>query len=162
MKKIELRVWVGIAEIAASLAVLASLIVLILQIRADSEMEQRAASIRAAEWNTNLFLQSDLLVSALARIKAVDGEEEALKELMARYDMSYEEAAVWNRFLILHWRGTEIRFLADGPSPAIARFIRATLSWPDQEILMTPLFGKEWSPFDPAFDAYVLSVISEE
>lgn len=162
MKKIELRTWVGIAEIAASLAVLASLIVLILQIREDGEMERRAASVRAAEWDTSVFLQSDLLAGALARIKAVDGIEGPVQELMTRYDMSYEQAAAWNRYIILNWRGLEMYFQAEGPSEPLARAIRRTVAWPDQQILLAPVFGKDWSPFDPAFDAYVLSVMSGE
>lgn len=162
MKKIELRTWVDVAEIAASLAVLVTLVILIAQIREASLVEQRESAIRAAEWDAAVFLQSDVLAEALSKIKAVDGIEEGIQNLMDRYDMSYEQAAAWNRYLTLNWAGLQAEFLYRGRTERLDQRIRRNLQWPDQQILMRGVFGEPWSPFHEEFDDYVVSLLAGE
>jgi len=162
MKKIELRTWVDIAEIAASLAVVVTLVILVVQIREASLIEQRQSFIRAAEWDAAVFLQSDVLASALSKVKAVDGIEEGIQEFMERYATSYEQAAAWNRYLVLNWSGIQADYLYHGRWDGLDQRIRHNLEWPDQQILIRPVFGQPWSPFHHEFDEYVLSLLAEE
>lgn len=162
MKTIQLRTWVDIAEITASLAVVVTLVILIVQIREAGLIEQRESAIRAAEWDAAVFLQSDVLAEALTKIKAVDGIEEGIQELMDRYDMSYEQAAAWNRYLVLNWAGVQADYLYHGRSKELDQRILHNLQWPDQAILIRPVFGQTWSPFHPDFNDYVLTLLAEQ
>ncbi len=162
MKKVELRVWVDIAEIAASVAVVVTLVILIAQIRESSLIEQRESAIRAAEWDAAVFLQSETLASTISKIKAVDGIEDGIQEFMDRYDASYEQAAAWNRYLVLNWAGMQADYLYHGRSESLDQRIRYNLQWPDQRILIRDVFGEAWSPFHREFDEYVVSLLADQ
>ena len=69
----KLKIWVDVAEITASLAVVATLGLLVVQISQSNEIEQRQSALRQAQWDAEMFLLSDELPSILAKIKAVDG-----------------------------------------------------------------------------------------
>ena len=162
MKKLELRVWVDVAEIVASVAVVVTLAILIAQIRESNLIEQRESAIRAAEWDAAVFLQSETLAETISKIKTVDGIEEGIQKFMDRYDTSYQEAAAWNRYLVLNWRGMHAEYLHHGRSESLDQRIRHNLQWPDQQILIRDVFGEPWSPFHPEFDEYVLSLIADQ
>lgn len=162
MKKLDLRVWVDIAEIVASLAVVVTLVILIDQIRESSLIEQRESVIRAAEWDAAVFLQSETLAEALFKIKAVDGIEEGIQRFMDRYDATYEQAAAWNRYLVLNWAGAHADYMYHGRSESLDQRIRQNLQWPDQQILIRDVFGEPWSPFHPKFDEYVLLLLADQ
>ena len=161
MRRIEWRTWVDMAEITASLAVVVTIVILIAQIREANLIEQRESAIRAAEWDAAIFLQSDVLAEALSKIKAVDGIEEGIQDFMDRYDVNYEQAAAWNRYLILNWAGIQADYLYHGPSEELDQRIRSNLEWPDQRILIRPLFGELGSPFHWDFNEHVLSLLAE-
>ena len=134
----KLRLWVDVAEITASLAVVATLVILIVQINQSNEIEQRQTALRHAQWDAQMFLLSDELPSILSKIKAVDGHD--LQPWMDHYELSYAEAASWNRWLTLMWRGLQIDYQLNGPSERLDQSIRVTASWPDQQLFMQGAF----------------------
>lgn len=147
-----LKFWVDVAEITASLAVVATLVILILQIKESNDIEQAQAGLRQAQWDAQLFLTSGELPQILAKIKDVDGYD--LQPWIERYDLSYAEAASWNRWLTLLWRGMEIDFLLLGPNARLDQTIRQAAHWPDQQLYLqgaffpgTPLFNKDFAAY---------------
>ena len=148
----KLRLWVDVAEITASLAVVATLYLLIVQLSQGNEIEQRQSALRQAQWDAQMFLMSEELPKILSKIKAVDGYD--LQPMMDQYNLNYAEAATWNRWLTLMWRGMELDYHLNGPSARFDRVIRTTLSWPDQQAYVqgafyseTPFFSKEFSDY---------------
>ena len=71
----KLKIWVDIAEITASLAVVATLGLLVVQISQSNDIEQRQSVLRQAQWDAEMFLLSDELPNILSKIKAVDGHD---------------------------------------------------------------------------------------
>lgn len=147
-----LKLWVGVAEITASLAVVATLVILIVQIKESNDIEQAQAALRQAQWDAQLFLVSDQLPNILAKIKDVDGHD--LQPWMDQYDLSYAEAASWNRWLNLMWRGMEVDYLLMGSNDQLDQFIRGSASWPDQRLYIqgafypgTPFYSVEFSDY---------------
>lgn len=155
----KLRLWVDIAEITASLAVVATLGLLVVQISQSNDIEQRQAALRQAQWDAQMFLLSDDLPQILAKIKAVDGYD--LQPFMERYDLSYAEAASWNRWLLLMWRGVELNYMMNGPSEKLEQIIRNTVVWSDQQLFVQGAFFPGSPIFSEEFTTYVLDSIAE-
>ena len=149
----KLKLWVDVAEIIASVAVVITLVILIFQIREGNEIERVEAGLRQAQWDAQMFLMSNELPDILAKIKEVDGND--MQPLMERYNLTYAEAATWNRWLTLMWRGIGIDFYRNGPSEGLARGIRNTATWPDQKLYIQGAFNEEASFYGPEFSAYV-------
>ena len=108
-----LRLWVDIAEITASVAVVVTLILLIFQMRESDERE--------------------------------------------RFDLSIEEASVWNRWLFLMWKSLEAEFLTIGPSDDLANRIRLSISYEDQQLVILPAVTSKSPLFHDDFKKYVNS-----
>mgnify|MGYP001816494569 CR=1 FL=1 len=155
----KIRIWVDIAEITASLAVVATLGLLVVQINQSNDIEQRQSILRQAQWDAEMFLLSDELPSILSKIKAVDGYD--LQPWMERYELSYAEAASWVRWLTLMWRGWELDYMTNGPSNGLEQAIRDTANWPDQKLYMQGVFFPETPFFSSQFTDYVLSATKE-
>ena len=110
----KLKGWANLAEITASVAVVVSLIILIVQMKESNDIERAQSLFRVAYWDAQLFIMSEELPQAMAKIKAVDGND--MQMYMDRYDLSYEQAATLpepgGR---LHPEGTDRGAVPDGP-----------------------------------------------
>lgn len=155
----KLKLWVDIAEITASLAVVATLGLLVVQINQSNKIELSQSAIRQAQWDAQMFLLSDDLPDISAKIKMVDGYD--LVPWMEKYNLSYAEAAVWNRWLVLLWRGVELDYILNGPSDDFAQSIRDMASWPDQQLFVRGAFFPGASFFREDFTNYVISSTAE-
>lgn len=155
----KLRLWVDIAEITASIAVVATLLILFFQIQESNEIEKRQSALRQAQWDAQMFLTSERLPEILTKIKTVDGEE--LTPWMERYDLDYEEAAIWNRWLTLMWRGLEADYLLIGPSDSLEENIRLSTPWPDQKLFLAGALYPDNPFFDPDFTIYVNRILED-
>jgi hypothetical protein len=123
--------WAQLAEIAASIAVVATLIILTLEIRDNTRaLEGQAVRERSAALS-EAYVRSPLIPSILAKVKEVDGPEPAETALMDRYDLSYEEAAIYGRFLGQILTGLEAEYLSVGPSPGLRDRIQLLFLFPD-------------------------------
>lgn len=155
----KLRIWVDIAEIVASLAVVATLGLLVVQISQSNDIEKRQSILRQAQWDAQMFLMSDNLPNILSKIKAVDGYD--LQPFMEKYELTYAEAAEWNRWLLLMWRGMEVDYMMNGPSEQFKRVIRNTAAWSDQQLFVQGAFYSGSPFFSERFTNFVLSAIEE-
>jgi hypothetical protein len=126
--------WTQWAEIAASLAVVVSLVFLIQQVRYNTAVLERQAVMDNAAAVNAPFVDESPLASIMAKIKAVDGPDEGVSALVDRYDLSYEEAVRWSRHLSLIWIGLEADFMASGPTPRLERGTRGLLQSKDHQV----------------------------
>lgn len=149
--------WTQWAEIAASVAVIVSLVFLIQEVRYNTAaMERQAVMDQAAAVNAP-FVEESPLPSIMAKIKAVDGPDPAVSAFVDRYDLSYEEAVRWIRHLSLIWIGLEADFVASGPTARLERTTQGLLQGEDNR-----LFWEVGAPQvgDRDFREYVRSFLS--
>ena len=70
-----------------------TLLLLVFQIRESDELERIQISVRLAQWDAQIFVQSDRLPQIFAKIESVNNPD-FLGELRHEYDLSFEEAAI--------------------------------------------------------------------
>jgi hypothetical protein len=156
----KLRLWVDIAEITASVAVVVTLLLLILQIRESDESERVQNVARMAQWDAQLYVMSDRLPQIASKIEAVNNPD-YLMEFRERYDLSVEEAGIWNRWLLLLWKSAETEFLSTGPSERLARLIPLMAAYEDQRLVIVPLVTSRNPLFHDEFTEYVASLVDD-
>ena len=147
----KLKKWVHVSEIVASIAVVASLIFLALQIGDNTRTLQRQEIRDRVNALTSPFLDVSKVPSILTKIKAVDGIENLEKAYMERYNLTHEEASIWVRYQNVLWAGLEADFVANGISPALEAYIKLLLSYPDVRLS----WEYRWSVQDSDFIGYV-------
>jgi len=156
----KLRFWVDLAEITSSVAVVVTLLLLVSQIRESDKLEQVQNSVRMAQWDVEMFLQSDQLPAIAAKIEAARNPDFMI-EFRKRYDLSIEEAGIWNRWLYLLWKSFEAEYLSTGPDDQLAKRIRLTAAYEDQRLVILPLVTSKSPLFDEEFREYVGSLLDD-
>ena len=91
----------SLGEFIGSIAVLASLLYLALQVRQATNWQRHAAALNRATTLTSPFFARSELPAVQAKIIAVDGFPPVHKALVERYDLTPEEAILWWRHLVL-------------------------------------------------------------
>ncbi|MEJ2215920.1 MAG: hypothetical protein P8099_04830 [Gemmatimonadota bacterium] len=130
----KLEQWSHWAEIAASIAIFVSLIILVQEVRYNTlVLERQAVLDRAAAFN-GAFLEDSPLPSILTQIKTVDGFEPLEQALVERYDLTYEQAVRWGRHLSLLWTVLEADYRTNGPSEALGGIAYSLLGSPDNQL----------------------------
>jgi len=137
------------AEIVASFGVIITLVLLLLEVRGNTLTMERQIEMAHFETLFTPFIEPSVLLSAMTKIKTVDGSEVDVAAFMATYDMSEAEAIAWSRFQLIMWAGIQQRFVYDGPSDRLAAEIRKLMNHPD-----VALFLKH-SHFSEEFTAYI-------
>ena len=128
------------AEIIASGAVVASLVFLIFEVRDNTRVvEQQSIRDRSAALN-DAFVRDPRIPAILAKIKKVDGPEPGEQAFMDRYDLSYEEAAIFVRMVAAMWNGLEAEFTLNGASPTLEENIQLLMLYPDEQLFL------KWTP----------------
>jgi hypothetical protein len=156
----KLRLWVDIAEITASVAVVVTLILLIFQMRDSDDRERIQNSLRMAQWDAQMFLQSDQLPVIAAKIEA-EKNPNFMMEFRRRFDLSIEEAGIWNRWLFLLWKSLEAEYLSGGPSDDLAKRIRLSVTYEDQQLVIVPALTSRSPLFHDGFKKYVHSLVDD-
>jgi hypothetical protein len=139
------------AEIIASAAVVASLVFLIFEVRENTRALDRQA-IRDQSTALNApFVDDPKIPAILAKVKEVDGPEPIEQALIDRYGMTYEEAAIFGRYVSANLNMIEAEFALTGPSPRLQERIQLLLSFPDAQLVL------QWAPqlSSEEFIAYV-------
>ena len=147
------------AEIIASLGVIVTLVLLVREVRANTLTLERQALVERANTLYSPYLGESQIPTILAKVKRVDGPEPLEEVFIERYDLSYEEAAIWSRYLGTIWNGLEADYTLLGESEDIANRIRLFLErFPDIR-----LWWEHASPLlaGPEFRVYVERLRSE-
>ena len=140
------------AEVVASFGVIITLVLLLLEVRGNTLTMERQIEMTHFKTLFTSFIEPSVLMSAMTKIKAVDGSEVDVAAFMATYDMSEAEAIAWSRFQLIIWAGIQQRFVYDGPSDRLAAEIRQLMKFPD-----VALFLKH-SQFSEELTAYIEQV----
>ena len=156
----KLRLWVDIAEITASVAVVVTLMLLVFQMRESDEQERIQNSLRLAQWDAQMFLISDQLPAIAGKIEAAENPNFMI-EFRERYDLSIEEAAIWNRWLFLIWKSLEAEFLSMGPNDDLAKRIHQSITYEDQQLVVLPALKSRNPMFHDGFKEYVNNLVDD-
>jgi hypothetical protein len=121
----------AVSELVAAVAVILTLLYLARQIREGSESQVRGMRNRHEDAVSGDLIGSSDLARILTKIKDVDGHSPLVKAFVERYDLSYEDANRWVRYLMRMWFGmhTDYKF---GVSDDAG--IRAAFYYPDQAL----------------------------
>ena len=130
----KLQQWAYWAEIAASLGVVVTLVLLIQEVRGNTKALERQATLDRATSITFPFFASPELPAVLAKIKAVDGLGHLSQAFVERYDLTPAEAILWQRHLIDVWMGLEADYSLSGESQELESAIRFRLTFPDNQV----------------------------
>ena len=128
--------WKDGAEAAGIIAIIISLVVLIVEVRENTLATERQTAVDRAAAATAPFFESDL-ASILAKIKAVDGEGAPhISAYMELYDLSHEEATLWDRHLWYLWEVLEAEYVAEGSSEKLDNQIMLLLINRDNQVYL--------------------------
>lgn len=143
-------------EWITNLAVIVSLVVLVIEVRANTRAIERQILLDRYARIASPFVQGPELIEAVQKVKAVDGWPDVNRRLMDRYDLTEAEAVAWTRHLMMIWLGLEADFASTGPSPSMAATIQDLLANPDNQV-----FREAWR-FSPEFTHYLQTLVPIE
>lgn len=141
------------AEILANVGVIVTLVLLSFQVRDNTRALEGQAILQRGAAFTDPFLSESAAPAVLAKIKAVDGFEPAVGAYMDRYDLTYEEGALWLRHVLSLWTSLEAEYAVLGESAELGQRIKVLLPFPDQQIWFEN-GGPEWLS-TPGFRDYI-------
>ena len=142
-------------EIGATLAVFVGLLLVVQEIRINTRALAMQAAIDTSAALTEPFFQSDELHAASQKVHSIDGAYAPEAALMQRYDLSPEEAIVWNRHLLQIWIVLEATYKFQDKDAAI-RHARTLLLAPDNRT-----FVENYAFFDAEFGEALRALLSE-
>ncbi len=89
-------------------------------------------------------MESDLS-AILAKIKAVDGPDSNIVPFMEAYELTYSEAALWERHLWYVWEVLEAEYVANGPSETLDNTVLSLLIARDVQLYVENSGGIRFS-----------------
>jgi hypothetical protein len=149
----KLKMWALVAEVAASLAVIFSLFLLVVEVRENTKAVE---SQIARDHHRSIFspyISPPILLSAIEKIKAVDGRADQVKAFMETYNMSDAEAYAFTNFQLIIWVDMQQDFINNGPSSRLKEQIQKLVRHPDVSLFL------EHSELTEAFSSYIESVM---
>jgi len=137
-----------LAEIVSGIAIVITIVLLIVEVRSNSELLQRQFELERVD--RSAIFDSQYLPGILEKIKSVDGVGRAVQAYMDRYDLTYVEADRWVRYMRQQWQAHEADFRF-GETAHLEDTIPALMSFPDQVLF----YEVTRSNMDPAFVQFV-------
>jgi hypothetical protein len=156
MKRERIELW---AHILGNFGVVVTLVFLALEVRDNSKALRSQAFIERNATLTQPFLRDSELPAILAKIKSVDGAEPLNEAYIQRYELGYDEAAIWIRHVLAIWTTLEAEYALLGDSEGLKSRIRLLLAYPDQELWYDG-GGLDWLS-SSEFRSYVERVAAE-
>ena len=147
------------AEILGNFGVIVTLVLLMLQIGDNTQALRGQAILERGAAFTEPFLSESQAPTVLAKIKAVDGPEPLVDAYMGRYDLTYEEGALWTRHQLSVWTSLEAEYVVLGDSEELGSRIQILLPFPDQALWFEN-DGPDWLR-TPGFRSYIERVRAE-
>jgi hypothetical protein len=141
------------AEILANFGVVVTLVILIFQVGDNTRALRGQAILDRGAAFTEPFLSESAAPTVLSKIKAVDGPEPLVQAYMERYDLTYEEGALWSRHQHSIWTSLEAEYAVLGESDELSNRIRILIPWADTDLWFEN-GGPEWLS-TPGFRGYI-------
>lgn len=142
-------------EISTSLAVLVGLVLVIMEIRVNTNAVNRQATVDRSVALTEPFFYSEVLRSADEKVRAVDGTADNVVALADRYDFTEAEALAWSRHLMQLWVMVEGDYY-NGDKEVALSFAKNMLGSADSRE-----FVKNWRFFREEFQREVDRILLE-
>ncbi len=155
----KVKEWVPVAEVIASFAVVITLVVLIVEIRHSSLIQERQMQAERIAILNDPYLTSPELADVYAKVKAVDGLEPVAEAYMDRYELTADGAVIWSRLVQSLWQTWQSQYLFGGPSDDLESSIRDIFHYPDVQIVYQL---NEDSMLKPEFIEYVESIVTKK
>jgi hypothetical protein len=122
---VKLKEWATITEITASFAVIISLVLLVVEVRGNTLAIERQIDKDHRRAIFTPVIDPPILLSAMERIRAVDGQETHVQAFMETYDLNDAEVYVWGNFQLMIWTEMQQDFVNNGPSERLAAQIHS-------------------------------------
>ena len=126
--------WLQRVEIIAAISVVITLILLVVEVRANTKALERQVLLDRGSNVAVPFMEGPELLRAFEKVKAIDGWGPLEAEFMARYEMEPAQAVAWMFFLYKVWTGMEADFVYAGSSDELANAIEGLLAFPDNQL----------------------------
>ena len=123
-----------IVEIVTGISVVITLVLLLIEVRANTGALERQIRMDQAQSVAEPLLDDALLRSAYSKVKQRDGREPEVTAFTEAYGMTEEEAIAWTRFLYWAWVRREADFRYLGRDPELAASIQGLLVFPDNQL----------------------------
>ena len=149
--------WLQYIEVVTGLSVVITLVVLIVEVRTNTQTIERQLLVDRADNIARPFMSSTELLEAYERIKEVDGWNPEIADLMEHYGLEPQQAVAWSMLLLANWSGLQADFVTLGPSEGLRGQIRGLLYFPDNQIFWASMV----EVFRPDFVAYVEQLRAE-
>ena len=146
-----LEKWAHWAEVVSSVAVVATLLFLIQEVRGNTRALERQITLDRVSTVNNPFFSAPELASVLVKIKAVNGTLPGEQAFMDRYGLSPEEAVLWDRHLTLLWMGLEADYQYGNTPGVVEAWVSDLLKNEDNRLY----WGANRTWHGPAFRAMV-------
>jgi ketosteroid isomerase-like protein len=146
--------WAQRIELIASVSVVVTLVMLIVEVRANTGALERQVLLDRAANVATPFMEGPELLEAFRRVKSVDGWGPLETEFMERYGLEPAQSVAWMFFLYKVWSGLEADHAFSGPSDELTGSIQGLLAFPDNQLYWKQAAGQ----FSPEFIAYVEEV----
>ena len=145
------------AEIVGNFGVIVTLVILIFQVRDNTQALMSQAILQRGAPLTEPYVWGTQLPSILAKVKEVDGADPIPQAFMDRYDLTYEESVIWERHMNSIWTSMAAEYALLGESETLALRVRTLLSNADQ-LLWFETGGARMLGAQPEFLSYVEAV----
>jgi ketosteroid isomerase-like protein len=143
--------WAQRIELIASVSVVVTLVLLVVEVRANTGALERQVLLDRAAGMATPFMEGPELLEAFRRVKAVDGWGPLEAELMERYELEPAQSVAWTFFLYKIWNNLEADYAFAGRSDELTGSIQGLLAFPDNQLYWKHAAGQ----FSPEFVAYV-------
>ena len=146
-------------EIVGGLAVLVTLIILVIEVRENTETNRRANLIQLTTAPLSAYLDNPEIQAISAKIsESQPAESNFQKILLDEFGLSREEAQLYGRYLGYNWRIRESEYLYGNSDPVVfEQNMRFNLR--DRPAQLYWEHGT--APYHPEFRAYIESLLKE-
>ena len=120
-----------VIETIGMVAIVASLIFLGLEVRQNTNTQERAMQMERITSYADIYLNQPVLGDIFAKVKEVDGPEPLAAAFVDRYKLTTAEAVLWSRLVSRSIWIIQAQFLSDGPSEQLGRELNGLLEYWD-------------------------------
>ncbi len=123
--------WAEVSEIIASLAIVVTLLVLVQEIRVNTEVQDRQMQLDRFMNFTEQIIDSPQVADIWAKVKSTDGLEPLAEAYVDRYGLNPSEAVVWSRFVMRTLFIWQADFVTEGASESLESQVSIINTYPD-------------------------------
>ena len=117
----KLQKWTVSAEILGGIAILVTLIVLILEVRENTETNRRTNMIQLTTAPVNAYLSNPNIQSVSNKVSEAGRASPVIDIFQTEFNLTYEEARLYSSYMGYSWRIRESEYLYGTTEPELFR-----------------------------------------